>query len=90
MGDIRPIVVVEEDHALRSLVSQILEDAGYDVISTENGDEALSFLLRAPMRCTVLLGPGVGWPLRTDHRIVTMAHPYRRDVILGAVTATPG
>jgi CheY-like chemotaxis protein len=90
MGDIRPVVVVEDDQLLLAHVAQILEEAGYDVIATETGEEALSFLLRAPMRCTVLLAEGTPWPLRTDHRIVTVGQPYRRDTILGAVSASPG
>lgn len=45
----RPLLLVVEDEALiRQLIVLELEDAGYDIIEAENGDEALDALRRYP------------------------------------------
>jgi CheY-like chemotaxis protein len=38
------ILVVEDEFLIRLLLSEVLRDAGYDVIEAFNGDEALSVL----------------------------------------------
>lgn len=38
------ILVVDDDDSIRWLVTEILEDVGYQVVSARNGREALSFL----------------------------------------------
>ena len=48
-SDPRPLLLVVEDEALgRQLVVLELEDAGYDVVEAETGDEALDALSRYP------------------------------------------
>ncbi|MFH0769275.1 MAG: response regulator transcription factor [Chloroflexota bacterium] len=38
------ILVVDDEETVRSLVKRIMQDAGYDVITAANGEEALSIL----------------------------------------------
>jgi two-component system cell cycle sensor histidine kinase/response regulator CckA len=35
------ILVVEDDEALRAIIAEVLEDAGYSVLTARNGDEAI-------------------------------------------------
>ena len=37
----RKILVVDDDEAVRNLVQRILEEAGYDVVTASNGQQAL-------------------------------------------------
>jgi CheY-like chemotaxis protein len=58
-----PVLVVDDDDDLRSLVAEVLEDEGYDVATAPNGAEALAALRSgAPRPGVVLLDlvmPGV-------------------------------
>jgi CheY-like chemotaxis protein len=38
------ILVVEDEHSIRELLVELLEDEGYDVASAKNGREALTYL----------------------------------------------
>src|SRR6266496_5352447 len=64
-----PILVVDDDPAIRQLLSEILQDEGYPVASAANGAEALTYLrhnLNQP--CLVLLDLNMpvmsGWEFR--------------------------
>lgn len=49
IDDARPLLLVVEDEALvRQLIVLELEDAGYDVVEAETGEEALAALRRYP------------------------------------------
>lgn len=49
ISEARPLLLVVEDEALvRQLVVLELEDAGYDVVEAETGEEALAALRRHP------------------------------------------
>lgn len=39
------ILVIDDDKTLRSALNEIIEDAGYDVINAENGEEGLKIAL---------------------------------------------
>jgi CheY-like chemotaxis protein len=43
-SDMPSILVVDDDSAIRAMVSDILGDEGYDVVSVANGQEALHYL----------------------------------------------
>jgi CheY-like chemotaxis protein len=50
------VLVVDDDHAIREMLTEALEDAGYRVTSAENGNQALSRLREAPtLPCVILL-----------------------------------
>jgi len=38
------ILVVEDEHDIRAVLAEILEDEGYHVVSATNGLEALTYL----------------------------------------------
>ncbi len=40
----KTILVVDDEEMIRSLIKRIMQDAGYDVITAANGEEALSIL----------------------------------------------
>ena len=45
MAEIRErVLVVDDEETIRSLIKQIMQDAGYDVTTAANGEEALNIL----------------------------------------------
>ena len=57
----KPVLIVEDDPALRSMVSSVLELDGYDVTVVADGRKALETLRSAPFAAVVLdiMLPGV-------------------------------
>jgi len=51
---VEPILLVEDDPDLRDAVRLVLEDAGYDVVCTENGRDALARLRESPVSLVLL------------------------------------
>jgi two-component system, chemotaxis family, chemotaxis protein CheY len=49
------VLVVDDDHAIREMLTEALEDAGYCVMSAENGAQALTQLRQAPALPRVIL-----------------------------------
>jgi CheY-like chemotaxis protein len=50
------ILIIDDDHAIREMLTEALEDAGYRVASAENGQQALILLRATPMLpCVILL-----------------------------------
>jgi CheY-like chemotaxis protein len=49
------ILVVDDDHAIRDSLTELLEDEGYVVARAENGREALDFLRTNGTPCLILL-----------------------------------
>lgn len=71
MAERRRVLVVEDDAALRSLVTTILADEGYDVRPVQNGREALDMLQiwRAHAIVLDLMMPVMdGWAFRAAQR----------------------
>src|SRR5262245_36556305 len=67
------VMIVEDDADVRSVISAILEDAGYDVLGAANGREALRMLDGGAARCDLilldLLMPVMnGWDFRRKQR----------------------
>ncbi|MDP9315208.1 MAG: response regulator [Chloroflexota bacterium] len=50
-----PVLVVDDDHAIREALSMILEDEGYVVETAENGHEALQYLQHGGRPCLIVL-----------------------------------
>ncbi len=50
-----PVLVVDDDDAIRDSLSMLLEDEGYPVATASNGREALDYLHSGPRPCLILL-----------------------------------
>jgi CheY-like chemotaxis protein len=96
----RPILVVDDDAALRELVSDVLEDAGYVVEVAADGEEALRVIADLPPRLLILDiqmprvdGPALARELRSrlrDLPVIVMTarpHPEREADRCNAVAA---
>lgn len=51
----RLILVVDDDHAIRESLTELLEDEGYSVAVAANGEQALDQLRRPAVPCLILL-----------------------------------
>ena len=69
------VLVVDDDAALRRMVTMVLEDAGWDVLEAKDGQEALAAMRSSPSRLVVLL----------DWKMPNMSG----DEVLDVVVATP-
>jgi CheY-like chemotaxis protein len=55
-ADLRlPVLVVDDDRDIRDVLSEVLGDAGYAVITARNGQEALDHLVVGGVRPAVIL-----------------------------------
>ena len=81
MPDEQSVLVVEDDDLIRELSSEVLEDAGFDVVVVEDGDAALAALDgNADPFCALFtdvnLGPGPdGWAVARRGRELNNALP---------------
>lgn len=48
------VLVVDDERAIRDLLSEAISDAGYDVLTAPNGDEALSLIKEADIRIAIV------------------------------------
>ena len=67
-----PILVVDDDEAIRDMVAMVLEDEGYEVATAPNGAQALGLIARgAPSLVLLDLNMPVmsGWELHARLRI---------------------
>jgi CheY-like chemotaxis protein len=79
------VLVVDNDRYTRTLLRELLEDAGYTVLCVHNGQAALAVLERAKAPMVVLLNehmPGV-----SGSEVVAAARPSGHQFIL--LTAAP-
>ena len=96
----RPILVVDDDRAVRDLVSEVLRDAGYEVALAADGDEAMRVIDASPPRLLILDiqmprvdGPTLARELRArlrDLPVIVMTarpHPEREADRCNAVAA---
>jgi two-component system response regulator MprA len=96
----RPILVVDDDPALRMLVSDVLHEAGYDVELAGDGEEAMRLIDALPPRLLLLDiqmprvdGPSLARQLRArlkDLPVIVMTarpHPEREADRCNAVAA---
>lgn len=70
MAEHHNVLIVEDDAAIRDVVSEVLRGAGYDVSVAENGAEAMDLLLVGDAPCLILadlLMPVLdGWDLAAE------------------------
>ena len=51
----RPVLIVDDDHGIRGVLTQILQDEGHSVSTASNGLEALQTLRKSLRPCVILL-----------------------------------
>jgi CheY-like chemotaxis protein len=56
-----PVLVVDDDQAIRNALRDLLEDEGYTVFEVGNGQQALEFLRASERACVVLLDRVMPW-----------------------------
>ncbi len=81
-----PILLVEDDHAIRLLITTVLKKAGYDVTQANDGREALARIAEAPpdlIISDVMMPHLDGFGLLTQLR----ADPSTRTIPLILLTA---
>ena len=85
-GQRRPILLVEDDHEARLLLSLVLSHAGYAVVTAQDGQQALDLLdrgVRPTAMIVDLLLPRVGGA----HVLRQVAsEPHLRDIVTVAVS----
>ena len=82
------ILIVEDEHDIRAVLTEILEDEGYAVASVPNGLEALMFLQEhRPQLILLDLGMPVmtGWEFREQQR----RDPALADIPVIVMSAIP-
>ena len=82
------ILIIEDEHDIRAVLTEILEDEGYSVASAPNGLEALAFLRQHRPRLILLdLGMPVmtGWEFREQQQ----RDPALADIPVIVMSATP-
>jgi len=82
------ILIVEDEHHIRAVLTEILEDEGYAVVSVPNGLEALAFLQdHRPQLILLDLGMPImtGWEFREQQRL----DPALADIPVIVMSATP-
>jgi CheY-like chemotaxis protein len=67
------ILIIEDESPIRSVITEILEDEGYPVVSATNGLEALRYLQQQDeLPCLILLDLGMpvmsGWAFRAEQQ----------------------
>jgi CheY-like chemotaxis protein len=88
MGVAVSILIVEDEHDIREVLTEILQDEGYAVDSVRNGLEALAFLQEHHPELILLdLGMPVmtGWEFRDQQQ----RDPALADIPVIVMSATP-
>lgn len=66
------ILVVEDDNAIREVLTDVLESEGYQVLNAPNGQEAIRLLRSSTLPCLILLDLMMpvmnGWQFRDEQR----------------------
>ena len=76
------ILIIEDEHPIRPVITEILEDDGYPVVSATNGLEALMYLQQqAELPHLFLLDLGMpvmsGWEFCENNNVIRRSQPFR-------------
>lgn len=84
----RRVLIVEDDFAIRSSLSEALRQDGFEVLTAPNGHAALETLRRGPAPSAILLDLMMpvmdGWDFRHEQ----LKDPAVKDVPIVVITAT--
>jgi CheY-like chemotaxis protein len=87
------VLLVEDDHDLRTALAEVLDDEGYDVWQAENGREALEALRARPASVVLLdlMMPVMsGWEFLAALRRDPGFHRVRVVVVTASLDPPPG
>ena len=73
------ILVVEDEEAIRQLVTLILEAAGHEVITASNGVEGISLFRSSPDRFAMIL-TDLRMPVMDGYQLIDLARRTRSNV----------
>ena len=83
----RRVLIVEDDAAICSSLSEALQDEGFNVTTAKNGSEALDLLRTAPPPSAIVLDLMMpvmdGWDFRNEQ----LRNPALKDIPVVVVTA---
>ena len=78
------VLIVEDDDSIRSLVVEVLQDAGYDTLAVADGASAIDALWRERPLAIVL---DIGLPVFDGRGVAQLARTRHRGVPIVVVTA---
>lgn len=78
------ILIVDDEQSMREMLRIVLRRDGYDVVSAENGKEALDFLRREPVD---LLLSDIRMPDLSGVEVLRAAKEMNRDIVAFMMTA---
>ena len=81
-----PVLIVEDDPTIRSLVQQTLDDEGYDTVTTANGVDALQLVETTHPACVVL---DLNLPILDGYGFLHALDERRKRVPVLLMTADP-
>ena len=91
MASRKTILVVDDDSAIREALADCLQDAGFDVVCAENGEQALRVLEATPpslMLLDLMMPVMSGWELL---EIIQASEPLSRvPIIVVSAMSAPG
>jgi CheY-like chemotaxis protein len=87
---VRPVImVIDDDSAIRSAISELLDDAGYQVIEAADGREGLTHLSKGVLPHLIVLDLMMpvadGWKFRAEQ----MMNPALASIPVIVITAIP-
>jgi PAS domain S-box-containing protein len=83
------ILVVDDEAALRELATELLVDLGYEAVSYENSEEALTAFEMAPKRFDAVISDEV-MPGMSGTQLAAKLHAIRPDLPIFIITAYGG
>jgi CheY-like chemotaxis protein len=85
------VLIVDDDHGIREVLSEVLVDAGYQIASAEDGARALDYLQQAPVLPRVIL-LDLMMPVMTgwEFRLTQQQNPRIAPIPVVALSARGG
>jgi CheY-like chemotaxis protein len=84
------VLIVDDDIDIREVLSEALQDEGYDTASVPDGVEALAWLRRTRRPCIILLDLTMPGMDGLDFRAEQSRDPAIRDIPVVVFSADPG
>ncbi len=82
-----PVMIVDDDHAIRTVLTDLLEDEGYQVVSVGNGRAALDLLHRSDNPRLILLDLKMPVMSGAEFRQVQLQDPNLATIPIAVISA---